>query len=39
MLIYAHVSKIEPNPYQRRRDYGDIQELAAQIKAAEAAVD
>lgn len=34
MLIYVPLSHIDDNPYQRRSEYGDIEELAGRIAAA-----
>lgn len=32
MLIHVPLDQIDDNPYQRRRDYGDVESLAADIK-------
>lgn len=34
MLIYVPLSQIDDNPFQRRSEYGDIEELASRIAAA-----
>lgn len=36
MLIYVPLNHIDDNPYQRRAEYGDIEELAERIHAAKA---
>lgn len=34
MLIYVPLNQIDDNPFQKRSDYGDIEDLAARIAAA-----
>ena len=36
MLIYVPLNHIDDNPYQRRAEYGDIEELAERIHLAKA---
>lgn len=33
MLIHVPLNQIDDNPFQRRRDYGDVESLAADIRA------